>query len=374
MGKQPKKMKTNRAMSAETQERRRKCEQGLRRKAEPKFWDKWGEPILTGFILFLFCSLMYSSWFGGGKKLSAIDVNDEVRIEFINNMDLGFSLDANPFFEGRNLQNAQDMANNLLSQDKKVGKCNLEGGEALKEEYNFYKRYPSCRFDKTLTFGESLGYAEVASAVYEERECAGSQGTSSFVPSVSYITRCDKKNLGKKGGAVKELLHFMKETGTIDGTCMDQLELGGDACPKSTEVNECARKKIKEYCMLDKREMIQQEIMTNGPVISVIPGSLNFLTYKRGVLRLDENSKKVGGNFVVKLVGWQKKKDIMVWVVDPMFGTGYGDNGLVYVSMENEEEFGEVALSMRLFEEAVSEGEMESEVAGETDQAEKGSD
>ena len=80
----------------------------------------------------------------------------------------------------------------------------------------------------------------------------------------------------------------------------------------------------------------------------------NFLTYKRGVLRLDENSKKVGGNFVVKLVGWQKKKDIMVWVVDPMFGTGYGDNGLVYVSMENEEEFGEVALSMRLFEEAVS--------------------
>ena len=370
MGKQPKKMKTNRPMSAETEERRRKCEKGLRRKAEPKFWDKWGEPILTGFILFLFCSLMYSSWFGGGKKLSAIEVNDEVRIEYINNMDLGFTLDANPFFEGRNLQNAQDMANNLLSQDKKVGKCGLEGAESVREEYNFYKRYPSCRFDKTLTFGESLGYAEVTSAVYEERECAGSQGTSSFVPSVSYMARCDKKNLGKKGGAVKELLHFMKETGTVDGTCMDQLELEGDACPKSSEVSLCARKKIKEYCMLDKREMIQQEIMTNGPVVTVIPGSLNFLTYKRGVLRLDENSKKVGGNFVVKLVGWQKRKDINVWVVDPMFGTGYGDGGLVYVAMENEEEFGEVALSMRLIEEAVGEG-AEGEMEGEAEQETK---
>ena len=362
MGKQPKKMKSHKPMSEDAQERRRRCEKGLRRKAEPKFWDKWTEPILTGGILFLFCALMYSSWFGGGKKLSAIEVNDEIRIEYINNIDLGFQLDANPFFEGRNLQNAQDMANNLLSQDRKMGRCKTDSEQEIKAEYNFYKRYPSCRSEKMLSFGDSLGYVEVTSSVYEERDCARSQNSGSFVPSSTYMAQCDKKNLGKRGGAVKELLHFMKEQGSVDASCYDQLDLPADKCPPAKDIEDCPIKKIQDYCMVSKAEAIKGEIMKNGPVITVIPGSLNFLTYKRGVLKLDENSKKVGGNFVVKLVGWQKKKDSKVWVVDPMFGKGFGENGLVYVAMENEEEFGETALSLSLIDEETSaEGEGEGE-------------
>ena len=350
MPKKSGKARNEKELTDEAMMRKSKCEQALRKNAEPKFWDKWGEPIACGFIGFLFMSMIYYSWTSDRRKLADISVNDEVRINFINNQDLGFTLAHNGFFEGRNLKEVQELSNNLLAQDKKFGKCTFSSEESkvvLEESYNFYDRFPDCRSKSQISFGVSLGYAEAVSAVYEERNCARSSGGSHFSPSVNYMKSCDKNNMGAKGGSLKETLQFLKENGSVDSECFDKLDLGNEECATAKDLDGCDKKSLKDYCMLDGVSTIKREIALNGPVLGVIPAYLNFLTFKSGLLVIEENSRKVTGHLSVKIVGWKNFESGEAWIVDPLFGNEYGDNGYAYVSMDHNEEFGTVGLAMR---------------------------
>lgn len=358
----------NRRQNDKTIERQRNCEKALRKRAEPTLWNKWAEPVACGFIGFLFVSMIYYSWTDNGMKLSEIRVNDDTRINFMNNQDLGFTLGHVEFFEGRSLEDVQGMTNNLFSQDKKVGKCSYNSDQAAAarvEEYNFYKTYPNCRSENTVSFGVSLGYAEAVSFVIEERDCAKSAGSSRFAPSSSHLAACDRNNMGEKGGSIKESLDFLIKEGGVDSECYSK-EISGTECPLLKDLNAlCSRQKIEGTCLVDSIELIKQEIANYGPVLAVIPGYLNLLTYKSGVLKLEERSRKVVGHMAVKIVGWEKRGEGEdVWVVDLMFGSDHGENGLVYIGMHHEEEFGDYGLGVRLL--AGDETKEEQEVADES--------
>ena len=349
----------NRKQNEETLERQRKCEKALRKRGEPTFWNKWAEPIACGFIGFLFVSMIYYSWTGDKRKPKDIRVNDDTRINFVNNQDFGFTLGHVEFFEGRTLQDVQDMSNNLFSQDKKIGKCVFsdEQIEAAKvEQYNFYKRFPNCRSENTVSFGMSLGYAESVTFAIEERDCARSNGNSRFTPSASHLSACDRNNMGEKGGSMKETLEFLQKEGGVDSECYAK-EVSGDECPLAKDLEAlCPRKKIESSCTVNSKESIKQEIMSHGPVVTVIPAYLNLLTYKSGLLKLEERSRKVAGHLAAKIVGWEVRGDNEeVWVVDMMLGPDHGENGLVYIGMEHDEEFGEYGLGLRLLEEEEAE-------------------
>lgn len=341
--------------SEETLERQKKCEQALRKRAEPTFWNKWAEPMACGFIGFLFVSMIYYSWTGDRRKPKDVQVNDETRIEFVNNQKFGFQLGHVEFFEGRNLQDVMDMTNNLFAQDKKVAKCvysDLEQEAGRAEQFNFYQRFPNCRSANTVSSGVSLGYAEAVSFVIEERDCARSNGNSRFAPSAAHLSACDRGNMGDKGGSMKETLEFLKKEGGVDSECYAK-EVSGSECPPLKDLEAlCPRKKIENLCMVNSIETIKQEIATHGPVLAVIPAYMNLLTYKSGILKLEEHSRKVTGHLAVKIVGWEVRGEgEEVWVVDMMFGPDHGENGLAYIGMVHNEEFGDYGLGVRLLPE-----------------------
>ena len=336
-------------------ERQRNCEKALRKRAEPTFWNKWAEPIACGFIGFLFVSMIYYSWTDRGMKLSEIRVNDDTRINFMNNQDLGFTLGHVEFFEGRSLEDVMGMTNNLFSQDKKVGKCVYTQEQqtlAKTQKYNFYEKYPNCRSDNQVSFGVSLGYAEAVSFVVEERDCARSNGNSRFAPSSNHLSACDKNNMGEKGGSMKESLDFLVNQGGVDSECYSK-EISGKDCPLAKDLNAlCSRRKIEGSCLVSSISSIKEEIANYGPVLAVIPAYLNLLTYKSGILKLEEHSRKVAGHMAVKIVGWEQRGEgEEVWIVDLMFGPEHGENGLVYIGMHHEEEFGDYGLGIRLLSE-----------------------
>lgn len=309
--------------------------------------------MACGVIGFIFVSMIYYSWTGDRRKLSDIRVNDDTRINFMNNQDLGFTLGHVEFFEGRSLQDVQDMTNNLFSQDKKVGKCSYSEEEvkvADVDRYNFYQRFPNCKSENTVSFGVSLGYAEAVSFVVEERDCAKSKGNSRFAPSPNHLSACDRNNMGSKGGSMKETLDFLKNEGGVDSECYSK-EVSGDECPSFKDLEAlCPRKQIQSSCMVHSIETFKQEIANHGPVLAVIPAYLNLLTYKSGVLKLEEHSRKVAGHMAVKIVGWETRAEEEVWVVDLMFGNDHGENGLVYIGMHHNEEFGDYGFGLRLLE------------------------
>jgi hypothetical protein len=299
--------------------------------------------------------MVYYSWTGDRRKLKDIQVNDETRLDFVNNQDFGFKLGHVEFFEGRTLQDVVDMSNNLFAQDKKISKCVYSKEEqkaAGVEQYNFYQRYPNCRSANTVSSGISLGYAEATSFVIEERDCARSNGSSRFAPSPAHLSACDRGNMGDKGGSMKESLEFLLKEGGVDSECYAK-EVSGNECPPAKDLEAlCPKKKIEHLCMVNDITTIKQEIVNHGPVLAVIPGYLNLLTYKSGILKLEEHSRKVNGHLAVKIVGWEIRGDgEEVWIVDMMFGPDHGENGLVYIGMIHNEEFGDYGLGLRLLAE-----------------------
>ena len=150
---------------------------------------------------------------------------------------------------------------------------------------------------------------------------------------------------------MKETLDFLKNDGGVDSECYSK-EVSGDDCPSLKDLEAlCPKKKIEGSCMVNSIENIKREIVNYGPVLAVIPAYLNLLTYKTGVLKLEENSRKVAGHMAVKIVGWEKREDEEVWVVDLMFGPDHGENGLVYIGMHHNEEFGDYGFGLRLLNE-----------------------
>ena len=331
------------------------CQKGLFKQSEPKFWDKWGEPIACGFIGFIFVTLIYHSWTGGKVDLGKIKVNDQTRIDYFNNNDFGFKLDHNSFFEGKTLKEVEEISNNLLAQDRKVGQCVWSPEDKTKElpeEYNFHQRHPKCKSSQQISFEGSQGYLESVSSLIEELECVNSDSSVEHYPSVTYIKLCDRNNMGEKGGAIKETLEFIKENGVVDTNCYNKLDLPEKNCPLPKDIEGCPKRTIKEFCMVNSREDIKREIFINGPVLTVIPPYFNLLTYSSGVLSLDDQTRKLSGHLTVKLVGWTKTDKGEAWLVDPMFGEEFGNDGYAAVSMEHDEEFGTFGFGVRLDKDA----------------------
>ncbi len=66
----------------------------------------------------------------------------------------------------------------------------------------------------------------------------------------------------------------------------------------------------------------------------------NLLSYDSGLLDIHEYEPKLDGFQTVKVVGWDRdEEDNMWWLVDPMWGSSFGEKGLVRVKIGSEDSF-----------------------------------
>lgn len=82
---------------------------------------------------------------------------------------------------------------------------------------------------------------------------------------------------------------------------------------------------------LPSRELLKQEIMSNGPAISAINAGPALMSYRQGVFTTNEASSR-NPNHLVVICGWDDEKD--AWIIKNSWGDGWGEKGYAYIKYD----------------------------------------
>lgn len=63
-----------------------------------------------------------------------------------------------------------------------------------------------------------------------------------------------------------------------------------DSCPVD-KLKKCYRRKVDNYCVVEGADAIKREIAKNGPVVSIIPVTREFLVYGGGIYTVDSGKQ-----------------------------------------------------------------------------------
>ncbi|XP_065572867.1 cathepsin B-like [Artemia franciscana] len=81
------------------------------------------------------------------------------------------------------------------------------------------------------------------------------------------------------------------------------------------------------YSVRSKEEIIQREIVTNGPVEGTITVYEDFMNYKSGVYQ-HVVGKALGGH-TIRILGWRVEEGTPYWLIANSWNSDWGDNGYV---------------------------------------------
>ena len=128
------------------------------------------------------------------------------------------------------------------------------------------------------------------------------------------------------------MLDFAKSDGLVTEQCFPYS--GGKQLDCPSTVSECQRVSVADYCITAGVEMIKQEIMSNGPVVAVIPAYRDFLVYKEGIYRVQDGVSRFISNHAVKIVGWGKTLEGWeYWIVENSWGDSWGMKGYAHIAV-----------------------------------------
>ena len=316
-----------------------KAQKSLARRQAKGFWETYKDYFAYGALAAVVLFILASNFSGDRRRLSEIPVNEEDFILAHNDANPPFKLGANEFFEGLTLAGVKDLANNRFSTKKTISKCNAKAVEdvAVPESYNFYDDKPECRTDEVASNKCSSSYAEVPISIFRNRSCKAGADTS-FTPSLGYLYACDTKfNTGCKGGYLANTLDFATKHGFISEGCWSEIKGDNNECPSADKIKTCTKEYVENYCVYESVDEIKKEIYKNGPTGSFILPYRDLLVYKNGLYE-QADKMKIEGMFFVKVVGWEVAEDgDQYWVIDPLWGRTWGDDGLgrVRIGTEN---------------------------------------
>lgn len=303
------------------------------------FWERWGDPIGYTAIALVVVGLVVLNYTGDRRHLHQILVNDDSFIQAHNEgTERSYIVGANEHFQGMSLQEAQKAFANDLSPRKSISKCEAQ---ALKEidfpkHYNFYESYPECRGGESLR-KDASAYVQTPLGVYKDRICSW-EVKSHPTPSLDFLLRCNTKaNRGAKGGYLLSTLYFMRK-GFVGEECWKN---AAENQPEGTcpieNLKSCQQVKVSEYCQLEEEVSIKREITQNGPVVSLIRPYRDFLIYKSGIYEARDQSK-LEGVALIKVIGWgENENGVRYWLVDPLWGQSWGEEGVGKVKVNSEE-------------------------------------
>lgn len=303
------------------------------------FWETWGDPIGYATIGIIVAAIVFLNYTGDRRKLSDIQVNEDTFIQSHNeSKDYKYSLGISEYFQGMNLQDLRKMSANEISNKKSFTKCDMQSfkGVNIPSSYNFYEAHPSCDVEEEQK-KSSTSYAELPLSVYKNRVCLWND-TENFKPSLNFLVNCNTKlNKGEKGGYMLSTLYFMRK-GFVSEQCWEDnvSKEEKDTCPVE-RLKTCPQKRISAYCHIDGEDNIKREVITNGPVISIIRPYRDFFIYRSGLYEIKDRSKLEGLLFI-KIVGWgENAAGLKYWIADTLWGKKWGENGLVNIKMNTED-------------------------------------
>jgi cathepsin B len=125
-------------------------------------------------------------------------------------------------------------------------------------------------------------------------------------------------------------MNFAKRRGFVPSSCYERTD---GVCPEDNFENQECRKerdiyKLVDFCMAQGVDGVKRELIANGPVIAQVNASTDFLSYSEGVYYRTADAFRFKGSVIVKVIGWELNKGKDVWLVEPFFGSDWGQKGI----------------------------------------------
>jgi len=181
-------------------------------------------------------------------------------------------------------------------------------------------------------------WAFSSSEMLSDRFCIASKGAINTVLSPQFMVSCDKYDMGCHGGNMDTLWKFLSTTGTVEDDCLPYVS-GKGHVPSCS--NTCANGDAMKFYKANPRSIknfrsndiqsVQQDILTNGPIISGFMVYQDFMQYSSGVYH--HVSGSLLGGHAIKIVGWgiDSQSKLPYWIVANSWGADWGMNGFFWI-------------------------------------------
>jgi len=175
-------------------------------------------------------------------------------------------------------------------------------------------------------------WAFSATTALTDRFCIASKGKSKVLLSPQYLVSCDSTNLACHGGLLDRVWTFLEKNGVVSETCFTYKSGDGKNIPKCPKTCDQTSEKLVLYKAVQGSSkpltcatQLQNEIMTNGPVITGFIVYEDFMHYKSGIYK-HSTGNKLGGH-AVRVVGWGSENNQSYWIVANSWGPSWAENG-----------------------------------------------
>ena len=229
--------------------------------------------------------------------------------------------------------------------------------------YDARVAHPNCSTVAEILDQGSCGccYAMAAATSLAGRRCIASHGAQDQQLSTQYIIGCDNTTLGCSGGWVQPVWNYLHSTGTPTAACASFTGTQS-TCPAFCDNGAPVRlHRAQEPVDLhgntseDTVRIIQEEILANGPVEAAYYVFSDFVRcpqhtlhfscshksffllsqmYTNGVNVYQRTPKSTfQGGHAVRIIGWGTQQGKPYWLVANSWGTKWGLEGFVSVSL-----------------------------------------
>jgi len=213
-----------------------------------------------------------------------------------------------------------------------VSQADVGNNQNIPESFDSREKWPTC-----------------VSKIYDQGSCGSCYAVS--VATAFSMRYCIKKGL-------REIIEFSPQNlvnclngceGEFPDVVWDYVKTNGittDEClPYKGRRNSCTNKcdngnqKYKKYYsgevkfMEDENE-IKKEIMTNGPVTSMMLLYNDYYNYRNGIYSHGTNDDSIGYHAIV-IIGWGIENNVKYWIIRDSYGNSRGEGGYMKIKIND---------------------------------------
>jgi len=210
--------------------------------------------------------------------------------------------------------------------------------EPIPESFDASKKWPHCGIDSIRTQGQCGScWAFTSTEVLGDRYCILKNTRRPLKLSPQYPVSCFEDLYGCGGGFLDDVWHNLIHTGTVEDNCFFY-NATERVCPRrcddGSELHMYKAQSVYDLHVDNDLpasvEMIQRDIMANGPVHASFWLFDDFINYNSGVYQRTPGSVLKGGHHV-KIYGWgvDKESGLPYWLIANSWGRSWGEKGTV---------------------------------------------
>ncbi|KAF8820044.1 cathepsin B [Cardiosporidium cionae] len=300
------------------------------------FWISGTVTLLVGIVAYVI--------FFPEISLSQKFVNDEGLIQQVASLSKSFTAAPSKRFEGWTIADVKKMCGHaFLSQNyEQISACIPSGSHShdIPIEFDARKEWPQCvGNDEVIDPGNcSASWAIAPISALQNRFCIDDPDKNYVPLSYQQSLSCISDQLSCSGGLIDIPYVLASQKGIVSEECFPFQ--GGEPTSCSEMCSHPTWYKVGSICKTFDEEDTMREILSNGPVATVIPVYTDFLVYSSGVyepiktatMLAHQEPRPVAMLQAIKIIGWGVQNKKPYWLIENSWGPEWGDNGFAKIA------------------------------------------